>query len=167
MLYPQKASIAIGSRRTTPTLPVMAAVVSDPSVAAMYTPSSQLGASTTSGTVEERRPPNRNAATGTPCGSSHIGYIDGHCAAPTVKRAFGCAARRPFLPSSGVQCLPCQSVSCAGGRSVMPSHQTSPSGVSATFVKMTLLWSIFMAFELVCSDVPGATPNRPYSGLIA
>src|SRR5205823_2899608 len=146
---------------------VMAAVVSEPSVAAMYTPSSQLGASTTRGTVDERRPPNTKAAIGTPCGSSHLASSDGHCAAGTVKRAFGCAARRPFLPSSGVHGRPCQSVSVAGGSFVIPSHQTSPSAVSATLVKMTFSRSIFIAFALVCSDVPGATPNRPYSGLMA
>src|SRR3954447_853096 len=102
MLYPQNASIAIGSRRTTPTFPVIAAVVSEPRVAAMYTPSSQLGASVTSGTVVDRRPPNTNAEIGTPAGSSHFGSIEGHCEAGTVNRALGCAAKRPFFPSSGV-----------------------------------------------------------------
>src|SRR5687767_11060137 len=159
--------IAIGSRRTTPTLPVIAAVVSEPSVAAMYTPSSQLGASTTSGTVVERRPPNTNAEIGTPAGSSQAGSIDGHCDAGTVKRALACAASWPFLPSSGVQGLPCQSMSLAGGTSVMPSHHTSPSGVIATLVKITLALSAFIAFGLVSSEVPGATPNSPYSGLMA
>src|SRR3954465_193754 len=168
MLYPQNASMAIGSRRTTPTLPVIAAVVSEPSVAAIYTPSSQVGASTMSGTVEDRRPPNTNAAIGTPCGSSQFASIDGHCDADTVKRALGCAASRPvFLLSSGVHSLPCQSVSRVGGWSVMPSHQTSPSGVSATLVKMTFALSIRIALGLVASDVPGATPKKPYSGLIA
>jgi hypothetical protein len=100
----------------------------------MYTPSSQLGASTTSGTVVERRPPNTNAEIGTPAGSSQFGSMEGHCAAGTVKRAFGCAASRPFLPSSGVHSLPCQSIRRAGGCSVIPSHQTSPSGVNATLV---------------------------------
>src|SRR5688572_15417003 len=133
----------------------------------MYSPSSQLGASTTSGTVVERRPPKTKAETGTPAGSSQAGSIEGHCEAGTVNRAFACAASRPFLPSSGVQGLPCQSVSFAGGSSVMPSHHTSPSGVSATLVKITLECSIFIAFGLVCSEVPGATPNKPYSGLIA
>ena len=59
----------------------------------------------------------------------------------TVKREFGCAAGRSlpsaFGRSRGVQSLPCQSIRCAGGVSVMPSHQTSPSSVSATLVKMT------------------------------
>src|SRR5918992_3163304 len=161
MLYPQKASIAIGSRRTTPVLPVIAAVVSEPSVAAMYTPSSQLGASTTNGTVVERRPPKTNAEIGTPAGCAQAGSIDGHCDAGTVKRAFACAARRPFFPSAGVHGFPCQSVSCAGGSSVMPSHHTSPSGVMATLVKITFARNVFIAFGLVCSEVPGATPNKP------
>src|SRR5262245_4904104 len=154
----------MGSRRTTPTLPVAAAVVSDPMVAAAYTPESQSTASTTSGTVSERRPPKRNAEIGTPCGSSQAESIDGHCEAGTVKRALGCAA---FLPQSGVHSLPCQSVSLAGGVSVMPSHQTSPSGVIATLVKMVFFWIIFMQFGLVFSEVPGATPKNPDSGLIA
>jgi hypothetical protein len=38
MLYPQKGSIAIGSRRTRPTAPVAAAVVSEAIVAPKYTP---------------------------------------------------------------------------------------------------------------------------------
>jgi len=58
-------------------------------------------------------------------------------------------------------------VSRAGGWSVMPSHQTSPSGVSATLVKITFSRSIRIAFGLVCSEVPGATPNNPDSGFRA
>src|SRR5260221_13930577 len=99
----------------------------------MYTPSRQLFASVTSGTVVERRPPKMNASTGTPSGLSHCGSIDGHCAAETVKRALGCAAGRP---DCGVHSRPVQSVSFAGGCLVMPSHHTSPSGLSATLVKM-------------------------------
>src|SRR5882672_1343764 len=156
--------MAMGSRRTTPTLPVAAAVVSEPMVAAAYTPESQSNASTTSGTVSERRPPNTNAEMGTPWGSSQAESIEGHCEAGTVKRAFGCAALRP---QSGVHSLPCQSVSFAGGVSVIPSHHTSPSGVIATFVKMVFFWTIFMQFGLVFSEVPGATPKKPDSGLIA
>ena len=49
----------------------------------------------------------------------------------------------------------------------MPSHQTSPSGVIATLVKMTFAFSIFIALGLVSSEVPGATPKQPYSGLMA
>jgi hypothetical protein len=49
----------------------------------------------------------------------------------------------------------------------MPSHQTSPSSVSATLVKMMFSFSVAMALKLVFSLVPGATPKKPASGLIA
>ena len=72
------------------------------------------------------------ALIGTPFGFSQAGSMVGHCDAGAVKRAFGCAAFAPvFLPISGVQGLPCQSIHSAGGSSVMPSHHTPPSGVSA------------------------------------
>src|SRR4051794_13282447 len=120
-----------------------------------------------SGTVEDRRPPKTKAEIGTPWGSSHFASSDGHCVAGTVKRAFGCAASRPFLPSSGVHGRPCQSVSFAGGSFVMPSHHTSPSGVSATLVKMVLDLIVSMQLGFVSQPVPGATPKNPASGLIA
>src|SRR5512147_513211 len=97
-----------------------------------------------------------NAEIGTPSGSSHLGSIDGHCAAATVKRAFGCAAGRP---QPGVHDLPCQSIRCAGGVLVMPSHQTSPSSASATLVKITFSRSVSIAFGFDSYDVPGATPK--------
>ncbi len=86
------------------------------------------------------------AAIGTPCGSSQPGSIDGHWLSGAVKRAFGCAAGRP---ASGVQSLPCQSIRCAGGSSVMPSHHTSPSSVSATLVKIVFRAIVAIAFGLV------------------
>src|SRR5882672_598122 len=156
--------MAIGSRLTTPTFPVAAAVVSEPIVAAIYTPEFQSRASATSGTVSERRPPNTKADIGTPCGFSQLESIEGHCEAGTVNRALGCAA---FLPQSGVHSFPCQSMSLAGGVSVIPSHHTSPSGVMATFVNMVLLLISAMQLGLVFSEVPGATPKIPDSGLIA
>src|SRR5690242_14795984 len=125
-------------------------------VAAMYTPSTQLFASVTSGTVVERRPPKMKAEIGTPAGSSQAGSITGFWVAATVKRAFGCAA---LVPDAGVQSLPCQSIRCAGASLVMPSHQTSPSSVSATLVKITFSRRDDMQFELVLSLVPGATPK--------
>src|SRR2546422_6311845 len=130
----------------------------------MYTPEPQSSASATSGTVSERRPPNTKADIGTPSGFSHSGSIEGHCVAGTVNREFGWAA---FLPQSGVHSLPCQSISLAGSTSVIPSHHTSPSGVMATFVNIVLLLIIAMQLGLVLSDVPGATPKNPDSGLIA
>ena len=81
-----------------------------------------------------------------------------------MKRAFGCAAGSS---ESGVQSLPCQSIACAGGSGVIPSHQTSPSSVSAQFVKIVSLATVAMAFGFVSSPVPGATPKKPASGLIA
>ena len=49
----------------------------------------------------------------------------------------------------------------------MPSHHTSPSSVRATLVKIVLPHSVFMALGLVSSPVPGATPKKPASGLMA
>src|SRR5208283_6011205 len=108
--------------------------------------------------VVARRPPNRKALIGTPAGSSHAGSIKGHCDAGAVKRPLGCAALAPVcLAISGVQRLPCQSRHSAGGSSVMPSHHTPPSGISATLVKMVFRASAAIALGLVFIDVPGAT----------
>src|SRR5690606_30301771 len=113
-------------------------------------------------------PPNTKALMGTPSGFSQSGSIVGHCEAGEVKRAFGCAAFAPVRRAiSGVQRLPCQSRHSAGGSSVIPSHQTPPSGVSATLVKMVLRDKVAMALGLVRAEVPGATPKKPASGLIA
>ena len=100
------------------------------------------------------------ASIATPLGLSHSASSAGLLIAETVKRAFGCAALAPVsLASEGVQSLPCQSIRCAGAVSVMPSHQTSPSSVSATFVKITSRFRLAMQLKLVCSLVPGATPK--------
>src|SRR5215471_979994 len=108
------------------------------------------------------------ALIGTPFGFSQSGSIVGHCEAGAVKRAFGCAALAPVsLPIAGVHLLPCQSRHSAGGSSVMPSHQTPPSGVSATLVKIEFVAREAMALGLVFTDVPGATPKNPASGLMA
>src|SRR5256885_11844220 len=108
------------------------------------------------------------ALIGTPFGFSQSGSMVGHCAAGAVKRAFGCAAFAPVsFPIAGVHLLPCQSRHSAGGSSVMPSHQTPPSVVNATFVKIEFCASVFIAFGFVLSEVPGATPKNPASGLMA
>ena len=130
----------------------------------MNTPCSQSNASVTSGTTLARRPPKRNASIATPFGSSQSSAIDGHWAAGVVKRAFGCAA---VWPLSGVQSSACQSMAWLGGFSVMPSHQMSPSSVSAQFVKIELERMVAIAFGFVFSLVPGATPKKPASGLMA
>src|SRR5687768_4797056 len=109
-----------------------------------------------------------NAPIGTPDGDSQSASMIGHWTIGAVKRAFGWAAGRPVsFAIAGVQRWPCQSRHSAGGASVMPSHHTPPSGVSATLVKMVFEAIIAIAFGLVCPDVPGATPNTPASGLIA
>src|SRR5690242_13396469 len=97
-----------------------------------------------------------NAEIGTPAGLSHSGSSDGHCVAATVNRAFGWAALRP---QPGVHDLPCQSVRCTGGSFVIPSHQTSPSSVNATLVKITFARKVSIALGLDSYDVPGATPK--------
>src|ERR1700675_3193985 len=118
--------------------------------------------------VVARRPPKTIALMGTPVGSSQAGSMVGHCDAGAVKRAFGCAAFAPVsFAIAGVHCLPCQSRHSAGGSSVMPSHQTPPSGVSATLVKIEFVASAAMAFGFVLTEVPGATPKKPASGLMA
>ena len=111
-----------------------------------------------------RRPPKMKASTGTPSGFSHSGSMHGQFAAGAVKRAFGWDEG---LPQAGVQSSPSQLIKCAGGSSVMPSHQTSPSSVSAQLVKMLSRRHESIALGLVEYEVPGATPNHPASGLIA
>ena len=49
----------------------------------------------------------------------------------------------------------------------MPSHQMSPSSVSAQLVKIVFFDAASIAFGFVFSPVPGATPKMPASGLTA
>src|SRR5438128_6590425 len=104
------------------------------------------------------------AEIGTPSGASTFGEMLGHCRTDAVKRLFGCAAG---VFDAGVHGWPCQSRSSAGGVGSRPSHHGAPSFVIATFVKMTSLWSIASAFGFVFALVPGATPKKPASGLMA
>src|SRR3954463_6094659 len=158
-------SMANGSRRTAPTAPGAAAGGFRDHGAPMNTPWFQSRASVTSGIVVLRRPPKRIAEIGTPFGFSYSGARIGHCSIGGQNRLFGWLEGSLL---SGVQSRPFQSVRWAGGSSVIPSHQMSPSSVRATLVKTELPFSIVrMAFGLVSYPVPGATPNRPYSGLSA
>ena len=70
--------MAIGSRRTTPTCPVIAAVVSVLIAEPRNTPCDQSNASNTSGMTLVRREPKISPERGTPCGSSQFGAIEGH-----------------------------------------------------------------------------------------
>src|ERR687891_1757326 len=138
--------MAIGSRRTTPTLPVAAAVVSDPIVAPRYTPCVQLKDCSTRGTVVERRPPKMIALIGTPIGSSMRGDCTGLFFAGEVKRLLGCAA---FSPESFVHGRPCQSISFSGTGPSLSSHQGSlVAGSTATLVKMVSRAMVLIAFAL-------------------
>src|SRR2546422_6646850 len=134
--------MAIGSRRTTPTRPVMAAVVSVLIAEPRKTPCVQSEASNTSGIPFVRREPKMKPEIGTPCGSSQFGAPDGHWYTGTVKREFGCAAGVP-----GVHGRPCQSTRPAGGWGVSPSHHGSPEGVTATLVKIVLLLTMAVALR--------------------
>src|SRR5258708_6254242 len=118
MSYPQNGSIAKGSRRTTPTLPAAAAVVSLPSVAPKKTPFIQLNACMTSGIVVARRPPKTIALIGTPSGSSANLLRAGLLVDGDVKRELGCAA---FSVDPLFQGLPTQSVSSSGVSPSSPS----------------------------------------------
>lgn len=50
---------------------------------------------------------------------------------------------------------------------LLPSHQKSPSLVSAVLVNTVSFWKVFMAIGFVRYEEPGATPKNPLSGLIA
>src|SRR6187399_355307 len=103
MLYPQNGNMAMGSRRSSPTFPVAAAVVSDDKVAPRKVPCSQLRASNINGTRFPLRAPKSMASMGTPLGFSNSGESDAHSVAGVVKRLFGWAA---FSFEAGVQGRP-------------------------------------------------------------
>src|ERR1700722_7887907 len=136
--------MAMGSRRSWPTLPAIAAVVSLLAVAPRKVPCCQLKDSVTRGTIPARRPPKRMASIGTPLGSPHSGAIAGHCLAGTVNRALGC---EDFRRDDGVHGRRNQSTNSAGACSVIPSHHTSPSTVMAQLVKMEFLVAVSMALR--------------------
>ena len=156
--------MAMGSRRTTPTAPVAAAVVSDARVAPRNVPWSQSNAWYARGTSFWRRAPKRMALMGTPLGLSHSGDRDGHSLAGTVKRLLGWATGPSREAFHG---RPRQSATVLGVGSSCPSHHTPPSGLSPTLVKIVFLRMVRMALGLVLELVPGTTPKKPASGLTA
>src|ERR1700687_531922 len=155
--------MAEGSRRTTPPLPGAAAVVSRAMLTPTKTPCCQPKDSYTSGATRARRPPKMNAEMGTPSGASHFGEILGDWLAGTVYRALGWAAG-PFEVSHASRF---QLIRPLGGAPLMPSHQGSRSAVIATLVKIVFLCSAPITLGLVFIPVPGATPKKPASGLMA
>jgi hypothetical protein len=115
-----------------------------------------LNASSTSGTVVERRPPKRMAEMGTPRGSSIEGERAGLLRAGAVNRLLGWAI---FSVEPRFQGAPFQSKHSAGASLSIPSHQMSPEAVRPTLVKKELRPTVAMAFGLVFRLVPGATPK--------
>ena len=83
--------MAMGSRRTTPTAPVAAAVVSEAMMEPTNTPWSQSRDWYTSGAHLARRPPKIMADRGTPSGSSQLEAMQGQFLAGAVKRELGWA----------------------------------------------------------------------------
>src|SRR5512136_2075887 len=110
------------------------------------------------------------AEMGTPWWCSMRNEADGHCLIGAVKRELGWAPRTS-LPSSSFmpRChgRPSQSVASAGGSPSPSSHHTVPSLPSTTFVKMVFLPAAVTALGFDLELVPGATPKKPASGLIA
>src|ERR1043165_9943860 len=106
--------------------------------------------------VSARRPPKMMALMGTPFGLLASGSSMGLFVIGAAKRELGCAA---FSFESGVHLLPRQSRHSFGGGLSWPSHQTSPSSVRATLVKMVSLRMVFIAVALDLEFVPGTTPK--------
>ena len=95
------------------------------------------------------------AEMGTPFGVFPVGIDGGALAGGSGEAAVGMGGGRRSLPirgSSGCRASRCSS---AGGLSVMPSHQTPPSGVRATLVKMVFLARVAMALGLVLARGAG------------
>ena len=105
------------------------------------------------------------AEIGTPAGSSHSAAMAGSWLAGAVKREFGCAAgvgdiRRPLIAP------PVRAVRRGlAGEAFPPDVAVIGEGR----VREDASWrtSVSTAFGLVAMFVPGATPKKPASGLIA
>src|SRR5262249_2509789 len=111
-----------------------------------------------------RRPPNRIAEIGTPLGSSYSSAMIGHCLMGAQNLELGCEDSSPL---AGVQSRPFQPLRRSGGVP-WPSHPASPASGSATLGHSELpCSSVRIALGLVVQSVPGATPNKPFSGLAA
>ena len=79
----------MGSRRTTPTAPEAAAVVSEAMIEPTNAPFCQLVDWYTRGAVFARRPPNTIAEIGTPAGLLNWSEMQGQLIAIAVKRLLG------------------------------------------------------------------------------
>src|SRR5438445_12303010 len=132
----------------------MAAVVSVLMAAPRNTPCCHPKLSKTMGMTFVRRDPKMKPDSGTPCGSSQLGAMEGHWSHGVVKRELGCAAGAP----PGVHGLPCQSSVPAGAAAPLPSHQGSLAGLMATSVQMGCESTVWIALGFVAALVVGAHP---------
>ncbi len=107
-----------------------------------------------------------NASMATPAGLSQCSSIDGLLRGRrTVKRAFGWAALAPVslaICRRPVLALPVDQVR-RGLPCVMPSHQTSPSSVSATLVKITFSLEAW-PWQFVVGLLAGARGHAEVAG---
>jgi GTP-dependent phosphoenolpyruvate carboxykinase len=115
-------------------------------------------------------PPHAISWQGTPWWCSVRNEVEGHCTSGTVKRLFACAPKmglplRSFMP--GFHGRPSQSEPSLDRLPSAPSHHTVPSLVNTTFVKIVLRLMVFIMLGLLLRLVPGATPKKPVSGLMA
>jgi len=97
---------------------------------------------------------------------------DRHSLIGVQNREFGCAAGFFFFSSSLRSCqfsCPVQVVieTSFGVSSSRPFQNTPPSLVMAVLVKMVFLKIVFIALGFEVVLVPGATPKKPFSGLMA
>ena len=116
-----------------------------------------------------RRPPNTIAVTGTPLGLLNSFDRHGQFTAGAVKRLLGWASLLPAATYSlPFTFMPVHSSAFSGGFLSRPSHHTVLlSRLCATLVKMVFFMVVCSAFGFDFSFVPGATPKKPFSGLMA
>ena len=105
------------------------------------------------------------AEMGTPLGLLNSEEMQGQLTAGAVNRELGCA---PLEPSVQSHFSPFQLSAFLGGFLSRPSHQTVLSSrLWTTLVKIVFFWVEISALGLDFMLVPGATPKKPFSGLIA
>jgi len=151
----------MGSRRTLPCAPSAAAVISDSHGCAYIDPRTPIeclkyqwhGAGPTAA--------KNDGADGNPVWIFPRWVNCGHWDAGAVNRALGCAALAPVSAAIwGVHLVPCQLIHSDGGSSVMPSHHTPPSGVSATLVKIVFFRHGSHSVGIGLYRGTGATPKK-------
>ena len=160
--------MAMGSRRTTPTAPVAAAVVSEAMMEPTNTPLLPVA-----GLVDQRRGLGAAAAEDDGGDRHALGIVKlGADAGAVLGRSGEAAVGMRALLGRGL-CRsrdgPSSPSAFSGGFLSRPSHHTVLSSrLWATLVKMvSCLGGSSGRWGWTSSLVPGATPKKPFSGLIA